>query len=60
MSGKNDIMYGDADDANAKKKKQKKRMQKVNPSLLGFSCNASPDMVNRGEIQSAMDAWKAK
>ena len=54
------MMYSDADDANAKKKKQKKRMQKVNPSLLGFSCNADPDVVNRGEIQSAMDAWNKK
>lgn len=60
MSGNNELLFGDGDDANSKKKKQKKRRQKVSPNLLGFSCNASADMVNRGEIQSAGDAWNTK
>ena len=53
-------MLNDIDDASARKKRLKKRMQKVNPSLLGFSCDADPGIVNRGEIHSATDAWNMK
>lgn len=60
MSENSDITLNDGDEANAKKKKLKKRMQKVNPSLLGFSCDADPGIVNRGEIHSATDAWNMK
>ncbi|XP_065061462.1 GRB10-interacting GYF protein 2-like isoform X2 [Rhopilema esculentum] len=55
-----DVISPEGDDPNGRRKKHKKRMQKVSPNLLGFSCNANPDMVNRGEIQSAMDAWSTK
>eukprot|EP00794_Sanderia_malayensis_P015268 gene15268-16844_t len=60
MQMNNELMSPDGDDPSGKKKKQKKKMQKVNPSLLGFSCNPDPDLINRGEIQSAMDAWNKK
>lgn len=36
------------------KKKRKKKMQKVDPSILGFSVNAA-DRVNMGEIQTVED-----
>ena len=42
-------------DVTSKKKSRKKRMQKVNPNLLGFSVNAA-DRVNMGEIQTLEDA----
>lgn len=38
------------------KKKRKKKMQKVDPSILGFSVNAA-DRVNMGEIQTVED-WE--
>ncbi|CAB3979435.1 GRB10-interacting GYF 2-like [Paramuricea clavata] len=37
------------------KKKKKQRMQKVDPSILGFSVNAA-ERVNMGEIQSVEDS----
>ena len=37
------------------KKKKKQRMQKVDPSILGFSVNAA-ERVNMGEIQSVDDS----
>ena len=37
------------------KKKKKQRMQKVDPSILGFSVNAT-ERVNMGEIQSVEDS----
>ena len=34
-------------------KKKKNKMQKVDPNLLGFQCNAAPELMNRaGEIES--------
>lgn len=38
------------------KKKKKQRMQKVDPSILGFSVNAAAERVNMGEIQSVDDS----
>lgn len=38
------------------KKKKKQRMQKVDPSILGFSVNAAAERVNMGEIQSLEDS----
>ncbi|XP_028393654.1 GRB10-interacting GYF protein 2-like [Dendronephthya gigantea] len=38
------------------KKKKKQRMQKVDPSILGFSVNAAAERVNMGEIQSLDDS----
>ena len=35
---------------------KKKRMQKVDPSILGFSVNAA-ERVNMGEIQTLEDSW---
>ncbi len=60
MPGNNEPASPEGDDPSGRKKKQKKKMQKVNPSLLGFSCNPDPGLLNRGEIQSAMDAWNLK
>lgn len=40
---------------NKTKKKKKQRMQKVDPSILGFSVNAAAERVNMGEIQSIND-----
>lgn len=37
------------------KKRRKKKMQKVDPSILGFSVNAA-DRVNIGEIQTLEDS----
>lgn len=32
-------------------------MQKLNPTLLGFQCDAAPELVNRaGEIESVVNA----
>ena len=42
-------------DAAGKRKSRKKKMQKMNPSLLGFSVNAA-ERVNMGEIQTLEDA----
>lgn len=42
-------------DVTGKKKSKKKKMQKVNPNLLGFSVNAA-ERVNMGEIQTLEDA----
>ena len=42
-------------DVSGKKKSKKKKMQKVNPNLLGFSVNAA-ERVNMGEIQTLEDA----
>lgn len=39
------------------KKKKKQRMQKVDPSILGFSVNAA-ERVNMGEIQTVDDSWR--
>ena len=40
-----------------KKSKKKKKMQKVNPNLLGFQCNAAPESLNRdGGLESSADA----
>ncbi|XP_057304070.1 GRB10-interacting GYF protein 2-like isoform X3 [Hydractinia symbiolongicarpus] len=40
-----------------KKNKKKKKMQKVNPNLLGFQCNAAPEILNReGEVESVATA----
>ena len=39
-----------------KNKKKKQRMQKVDPSILGFSVNAAAERVNMGEIQSIEDS----
>ena len=48
-------------DADGKKNKKKKRMQKLDPTLLGFSCNAAPELLNRaGEIESIADIVKKK
>lgn len=60
MSTGGDPASPDGDDPSGRRKKSKKKMQKVNPSLLGFSCNANPSLLNRGEIQSATDAWNMK
>ena len=60
LAANSDIMANDSDEVKANKKKLKKRMQKVSPNLLGFSCNADPGIVNRGEIHSATDAWNMK
>ena len=36
-----------------KKNKKKKKMQKVDPNLLGFQCNADPSSLNRdGDLES--------
>jgi len=36
-----------------KKNKKKKKMQKVDPTLLGFQCNADPSSLNRdGDLES--------
>ena len=38
-------------------KKKKNKMQKVDPNLLGFQCNAAPELMNRaGEIESMAEA----
>ncbi|XP_047137848.1 GRB10-interacting GYF protein 2 isoform X1 [Hydra vulgaris] len=43
----------DQADFDDKKSKKKKKMQKVDPNLLGFQCNAAPDVLNRvGEVES--------
>lgn len=34
----------------AKKNKKKKKMQKLDSSILGFTVHAAPDRVNAGEI----------
>ena len=44
----------DPQDPMNKKKRGKKKMQKVDPSILGFSVNAA-DRVNMGEIQTVED-----
>lgn len=37
--------------------KKKKKMQKVDPNMLGFQCNAAPELMNRaGEIESMGEA----
>lgn len=36
----------------AAKKNKKKKMQKLDPSILGFSVHAAPDRVNIGEIDT--------
>ena len=42
-------------------KKKKNKMQKVDPNLLGFQCNAAPELVNRaGEIEMAESMTKGK
>ena len=47
---------GESDSSGGKtKKKKKQRMQKVDPSILGFSVNAA-ERVNMGEIQSVDDS----
>jgi hypothetical protein len=40
-----------------KKSKKKKKMQKLNPNLLGFQCNAAQESLNRdGGLESSADA----
>lgn len=40
-----------------KKNRRKKKMQKVDPNLLGFQCNAAPESLNRdGDLESMADA----
>ena len=50
------VMANNDDDSfeEAKRNKKKKnKMQKVDPNLLGFQCNAAPELMNRaGEIES--------
>ena len=51
------VPRGDSDSSGGKtKKKKKQRMQKVDPSILGFSVNAAAERVNMGEIQSVDDS----
>lgn len=53
----NDAENKDTAGGNGKnKKKKKQRMQKVDPSILGFSVNAAAERVNMGEIQSVDDS----
>ncbi|CAH1772880.1 unnamed protein product [Owenia fusiformis] len=40
------------DDKAVKNKKKKSKMQKLDPSILGFSVHAAPDRVNVGEIDT--------
>ena len=40
------------------KKGKKNKMQKLEPSLLGFSCMADSTRVNIGEIESLPDSGK--
>lgn len=54
--------FGDDDGfEDVKRNKKKKKMQKVDPNLLGFQCNADPELLNRdGDLESVANALAAK
>lgn len=57
MQSSNGLEADDDIDGDSKRGKRKKKMQKLNPTLLGFQCNAAPELVNRaGEIESVANA----
>lgn len=59
LSGTNGVSMGDDEgfEESKRNKKKKNKMQKVDPNLLGFQCNAAPELMNRaGEIESISEA----
>ena len=58
LGGSNGVnMHDDDGFEESKRNKKKKKMQKVDPNLLGFQCNAAPELMNRaGEIESISEA----
>ena len=47
------VSVGDSFEEAKRNKNNKNKMQKVDPNLLGFQCNAAPELMNRaGEMES--------